>query len=79
MTLLLPDPILDLDATDLADATRRGDLTCGEVTRTYLDRLEALNPRLRAVITVHPDARAGPTRWTLWTGRARPAARPARC
>lgn len=58
MTLPLPDPILDLDATDLADATRRGDLTCGEVTRTYLDRLEALNPRLRAVITVHPYARA---------------------
>lgn len=58
MTLPLPDPILDLDATDLADATRRGDLTCGEVTRTYLDRLEALNPRLRAVITVSPHARA---------------------
>jgi amidase len=58
MTLPLPDPILDLDATDLAEATRRGDLTCGEVTRTYLDRLEALNPRLRAVITVHPYARA---------------------
>ncbi|QLG10816.1 amidase [Deinococcus sp. D7000] len=58
MTLPLPDPILDLDATDLADATRRGDLTCGEVTRAYLDRLEALNPRLSAVITVHPYARA---------------------
>ncbi|CAM3893681.1 amidase family protein [Deinococcus frigens] len=58
MTLPLPDPILDLDATDLADATRRGDLTCGEVTRTYLERLEALNPRLRAVITIYPYARA---------------------
>ncbi|QFP77403.1 amidase family protein [Deinococcus sp. AJ005] len=58
MTLPLPDPILDLDVTDLADATRRGDLTCGEVTRIYLERLEALNPRLRAVITIHPYARA---------------------
>ncbi|MDV6375297.1 amidase family protein [Deinococcus arenicola] len=58
MTLPLPDPILDLDATDLSDATRRGDLTCGEVTRTYLARLEALNPRLRAVITIHPYSRA---------------------
>ncbi len=58
MTLPVPDPILDLDATDLADALRRGDLTSGEVTRFYLARLEALNPRLRAVITVNPDARA---------------------
>ena len=58
MTLPLPDPILDLDVTDLVSATRRGDLTCGEVTRTYLERLEVLNPQLRAVITVHPHASA---------------------
>nr|WP_233218627.1 amidase family protein [Deinococcus arcticus] len=53
-----PDPILDLDAVTLAAATRRDDLTCAEVTRLYLGRLEALNPRLRAVITVNPQAQA---------------------
>ncbi|MFC6750837.1 amidase family protein [Deinococcus aquaticus] len=56
MTLTMPDPILDLDACSLAAATRRGDLTASEVTRTYLTRLHALNPRLHAVITVNPDA-----------------------
>ncbi|UBV43823.1 amidase [Deinococcus taeanensis] len=58
MTLPIPDPILDLDAVTLAAATRRGDLTCSEVTRTYLARLVGLNPHLRAVITVNPDAQA---------------------
>ncbi|WP_230286149.1 amidase family protein [Deinococcus sp. 12RED42] len=56
MTLTMPDPILDLDACSLAAATRRGDLTASEVTRTYLTRLHALNPHLHAVITVNPDA-----------------------
>ncbi len=55
---LQPDPILDLDAAALAAATRRGDLTCSEVTRTYLGRLNALNDRLHAVITVNPAAQA---------------------
>ena len=55
---LQPDPILDLDAAALAAATRRGDLTCSEVTRTYLGRLQALNDRLHAVITVNPAAQA---------------------
>ena len=58
MTLPLPDPILDLDVCALAGATRRGDLTPSEVTRTYLARLTAINPELRAVITVNPGAQA---------------------
>ena len=58
MTLPLPDPILDLDVCALAGATRRGDLTPSEITRTYLARLVALNPELRAVITVNPHAQA---------------------
>lgn len=58
MTLPLPDPILDLDVCALAGATRRGDLTPSEITRTYLARLGALNPELRAVITVNPHAQA---------------------
>ncbi|GGR44104.1 amidase [Deinococcus seoulensis] len=58
MTLTMPDPILDLDACSLAAATRRGDLTASEAVRTYLSRLNALNPALRAVITVNPAAQA---------------------
>ncbi|MBZ9712999.1 amidase family protein [Deinococcus multiflagellatus] len=54
----MPDPILDLDAVTLGAATRRGDLTCSEVTRLYLGRVGALNPALRAVITVSPQAQA---------------------
>ncbi|MBB5233191.1 amidase family protein [Deinococcus budaensis] len=53
-----PDPVLDLDAASLSAATRRGDLTALEVTRTYLTRLRAHNPRLRAVITVNGAAEA---------------------
>ncbi|KEF34984.1 amidase [Deinococcus sp. RL] len=53
-----PDPVLDLDAAALAAATRRGDLTALEVTRTYLARLRAHNGRLRAVITVNDRAEA---------------------
>lgn len=58
MSLPLPDPILDLDVCALAGATRRGDLTASEVTRTYLARLQALNPQLRAVTQVNPRAQA---------------------
>ena len=58
MLLPRPDPILDLDVCALAAATRRGDLTPTEVQRTYAARLEALNPELRAVITVNPHAAA---------------------
>lgn len=58
MPLPVPDPILDLDACALSAATRRGDLTCLEVAVTYLARLEALNPRLRAVVAVNPQAAA---------------------
>ncbi len=53
-----PDPVLDLDACALSAATRRGDLTCAEVTTLYLTRIERHNPRLRAVITVNPQAQA---------------------
>lgn len=53
-----PDPILDLDACALAAATRRGDLTCSEVTQMYLARLAAHNPELRAVISINVQAQA---------------------
>lgn len=52
------ESIFTLDASALAAATARGDLTCAEITRTYLARLTALNPTLHAVITVNPGAQA---------------------
>lgn len=52
-----PD-LLTLDATALADEIRRGDLLPSAATRAYLERLTALNGRLRAVITVNPHAQA---------------------
>ncbi|TDE86014.1 amidase family protein [Deinococcus sp. S9] len=54
----MPDPVLDLDAASLSAAIRRGDLTALEVTRAYLARIAAHNPRLRAVITVNGAAEA---------------------
>lgn len=58
MNLPLPDPVLDLDVCALAAALRRGDLTPLEVTRRYLTRIAAINPELRAVLTVNPEAEA---------------------
>ena len=40
---------------DLDRALRRGDFTSVEVTRHFLDRIERLNPRLNAYITVDGD------------------------
>ncbi|WP_245588529.1 amidase family protein, partial [Deinococcus pimensis] len=37
-------------------AVREGRVTAAAVTRAYLDRIETLNPELRAVIEVNPDA-----------------------
>lgn len=50
------DSVFDLDASALATALRRGDLSCAGVTRRYLKRLNELNPRLHAVITINPQA-----------------------
>ncbi|THF89033.1 amidase [Deinococcus sp. KSM4-11] len=41
----------------MTDAIRRGDVSAAEATDVYLRRIEALNPRLHAVITVNPRAR----------------------
>lgn len=49
--------LLTLDATDLTRAVRDGRTTAVEVTRLYLDRIEA-HAELRAVIEVNPQALA---------------------
>lgn len=40
----------------LQEAMASGELSAVQITQYYLDRIEALNPRLRAVIEVNPDA-----------------------
>ncbi|WP_309572301.1 amidase family protein [Deinococcus sp.] len=54
---LEPLDVLALDATALAEAIRRGDVTAAHATDVYLQRIERLNPHLHAVITVNPRAR----------------------
>jgi amidase len=40
----------------LAAALRRGELSSEAVTRAFLDRIEAVNPRLNAVVQLRADA-----------------------
>lgn len=47
---------LEQDIPTLQAAMERGSLTSEVLTRYYLERIEALNPRLNAVIAVNPDA-----------------------
>lgn len=52
---------IDLDTvtiTGLRQGLESGAFTAAELTRCYLDRIGRLNPVLRAVIAVHPDAMA---------------------
>ena len=55
-----PDGI-DLDTVTIAglrQAMESGALTAAELTGCYLERISRLDPVLRAVIAVHPDAMA---------------------
>jgi aspartyl-tRNA(Asn)/glutamyl-tRNA(Gln) amidotransferase subunit A len=47
--------LTQLDITQAADLLRTRQLSSLELTRAYLQRIERLNPRLRAYITVMPD------------------------
>ena len=42
-------------ATDLAGGIRRGDISAVEVTRAHLERIEAVNDRINAVVTLVPN------------------------
>ena len=48
--------ILGADATGLAELIRGGQVSAAEVVRAHLDRIEAVNPELNAVITVPAEA-----------------------
>ena len=57
-----PDDPIYRSAADLATAIRRGDLSSEDVVRAHLDRLEAVNPRLNALVQVAADAALGAAR-----------------
>jgi Asp-tRNA(Asn)/Glu-tRNA(Gln) amidotransferase A subunit family amidase len=48
-------PILDLSACSLVDRMRRGELSAVETVRAFLDRIAALDPKLRAFAYLDPD------------------------
>src|ERR1043166_925176 len=45
-----------LSLVDLADGIRSGRLSSEEIVRAHLDRIEAVNPRLNAVVQLRRDA-----------------------
>nr|GMC96595.1 putative amidase C869.01 [Ipomoea batatas]GME04530.1 putative amidase C869.01 [Ipomoea batatas] len=49
--------IVDASINDIQRAFTQRDLTSLQLVDFYLERIQALNPRLRAVIEVNPDAR----------------------
>jgi amidase len=48
--------IVDRTAVELSDLVRTRQVTAAEVVQAALDRVEALNPRLNAVVTLNPRA-----------------------
>jgi len=57
--MTLRDELATLDATDQAALVRRGELTARELVEAAIERIEALNPTLNAVITpMYEQARA---------------------
>jgi Asp-tRNAAsn/Glu-tRNAGln amidotransferase A subunit and related amidases len=48
--------LLEIDITSLQAAMEEGELTSEACVSWYLDRIERINPRLRAVLEVNPDA-----------------------
>ena len=48
------DPITALDACALSAAIHARQLSCREVMRAYLERIDALNPRVNAIVSLQP-------------------------
>src|SRR5262249_42581599 len=53
---LMSDPT-SLEATELAEAIRRREVSCREVMRAYLARIERLNPRVNAIVSLQDGDR----------------------
>src|SRR6185503_18348777 len=47
-----PDDLCDLDAVDLVARIRRKDLSAREVMTAHLARIERVNPRVNAIVTL---------------------------
>ena len=47
-----PDGICRLDATELAGLIRRRDLSCRDVVSAFLDRIDAINPAVNAIVSL---------------------------
>ncbi len=50
------DPLTALSACELSAAIHAREVSCSEVMRAYLDRIEALNPRHNAIVSLQPRA-----------------------
>lgn len=50
------DEILQLSATRIAELIRSGEISSEEITRRYLERIERINPQIRAVVALADDA-----------------------
>jgi amidase len=62
-----------LDATAQADLVRRGDVSAAELVEAAIGRIEAVNPRLDAVIRTRFDQARAEARGGLPDGRGRAA------
>jgi amidase len=51
----MTDELWYLDATDLAGHLRRREVSAREVTQAFLDRIEAVNPLVNAIVTLDPE------------------------
>src|SRR4051794_3380832 len=51
----MTDELWYLDAGDLADRLRRRDVSAREVIQAFLDRIEAVNPQVNAIVTLDPE------------------------
>ena len=54
MTEPLPSPITDSSALDLSDAIRRREVSCVDVVRAHLDRIDELDGEFHALISRRP-------------------------
>jgi Asp-tRNA(Asn)/Glu-tRNA(Gln) amidotransferase A subunit family amidase len=48
--------LIRADATELARLIRTREVSPVEVVQAHLDRIEAVNPKLNAIVTLAPDA-----------------------
>jgi amidase len=53
----LEDPITELGAVELGAALRSRRFSCREAMRAYLERIEALNPAVNAIVSLQPPER----------------------